>query len=215
LPLPLVVPVVLHHSEKGWTAPRQLEALFDRVLVSDPELAALVPRLSFILDDISHLSDDELSKRALGAAVTLGLWALRDSRKPERLLASLPHFAGMITELLRAPSGRDAVLALFLHLYVVAEVPPGTFHDQIQIHAPEAKEFLMTIAEQLQAKGRDEGRAEAKAADILAVLEARQKAVTAEQRAKIEGCRDLAVLDRWLRRAVTLSDPRELFEQPE
>jgi hypothetical protein len=147
--------------------------------------------------------------------VTLGLWALRDSRQPERLLASLPRFAGLIADLLRAPSGRDAVLALFRYLYVVAEVPPDTFYDQVQIHAPEAKETLMTIAEQLQAKGRDEGRAEAKAAAILAVLEARQKAVTAEQRARVEGCTDLAILDRWLRGAATLNDARELFEQPE
>jgi predicted transposase YdaD len=211
LPLPLVVPVVLHHSDDGWTSPTELAALFDPVLVNDPELSALVPRLSFVLDDISHLSDDELSERALGAAVTLGLWALRDSRQPERLLASLPHFAGLIADLLRAPSGRDAVLALFRYLYVVTEVPPATFYDQVQTYAPEAKETLMTIAEQLQAKGR----VEAKASAVLAVLEARQKATTAEQRAKIESCTDVAQLDRWLRRAATLNDTRELFDQPE
>ena len=81
----------------------------------------------------------------------------------------------------------------------------------------------MTIAEQLQAKGRAEGRAEgeakgrveAKAAAILAVLEARQKAVTAEQRSAIETCNDLGLLDRWLRKAATLNDARDLFDQPE
>jgi hypothetical protein len=77
----------------------------------------------------------------------------------------------------------------------------------------------MTIAEQLQAKGRAEGeakgRAEAKVSAILAVLEARQKALTAEQQARIEACSDLGVLDRWLRRAATLNDTGELFEQPE
>ena len=73
---------------------------------------------------------------------------------------------------------------------MVAEVPPATFYDQVQTYAPEAKETLVTIAEQLQAKGRDEGRAEgearAKASAVLAVLETRQKAVTAEQRARVE-----------------------------
>lgn len=67
----------------------------------------------------------------------------------------------------------------------------------VQRHAPEAKEALM------------------KAKAILAVLEARQKALTAEQRARVEGCPDLAQLDRWLRRAATLNDVRELFDQPE
>jgi hypothetical protein len=68
---------------------------------------------------------------------------------------------------------------------------------------------------------------------ILSVLEARQKAVTAEQQARIEACSDLGVLDRWLspvgdrrasrsskegearRRAATLNDTGELFDQPE
>jgi hypothetical protein len=205
------VPVVLHHSEKGWTAPKELAALFDPVLAEDPELSTLVPRLSFVLDDISHLSDEELSERALGAAVTLALWALRDSRQPDRLFASLPHFARLIVDLLGAPSGPDAVLALFRYLSVVTEVPPSTFFEQVELHAPEAKETLMTIAEQLEAKGR----AEAKASAILAVLEARQKVLTVEQRAKVEACRDPAVLDRWLRRAATLGEVRELFEQTE
>jgi hypothetical protein len=98
---------------------------------------------------------------------------------------------------------------------VVTEVPPSTFFEQVQLHAPKAKETLMTIAEQLEAKGRAEGRAEAKVSDILAVLEARLKVLTAEQRAKVEACRDPAVLDRWLRRAATLGDVRELFEQSE
>jgi predicted transposase YdaD len=231
LPLPVVVPVVLHHSERGWKAPTEVAALFDPFLADDPELSRLLPRLSFVLDDISHLSDEELGERALGAAVALALWALRDSRQPERLFASLPHFAHLIANLLDAPSGRDAVLVLFRYLSLVTEVPPSTFFEQVQLHAPETKETLMTVAEQLEAKGRAEGEAKgraegeakgraegeakAKAGAILAVLEARQKVVTAEQRAKVEGCSDLAVLDRCLRKAATLNDTGELFEQPE
>jgi len=44
LPLPLVVPVVLHHSEDGWTSPTELAALFDPVLANDAELSTLVPK---------------------------------------------------------------------------------------------------------------------------------------------------------------------------
>jgi hypothetical protein len=38
-------------------------------------------------------------------------------------------------------------------------VLPSTFFEQVQLHAPEATETLMTIAEQLQAIGRAEGEA--------------------------------------------------------
>jgi hypothetical protein len=33
--------------------------------------------------------------------------------------------------------------------YLAAEVPPSTLYEQIQLHAPEATETLMTAAEQL------------------------------------------------------------------
>jgi PD-(D/E)XK nuclease family transposase len=54
-----------------------------------------------------------------------------------------------------------------------------------------------------ETKGRAEGRAEAKTAAILAVLAARGIAVSAEARARIEACTDLATLDRWIARAAT------------
>jgi hypothetical protein len=78
LPLPVVIPVVLHHSASGWTAATRLEDLFPPELARDAAVAAYVPRLSFVSDDISHLSDDALAQRALGLLPTLTLWALRD-----------------------------------------------------------------------------------------------------------------------------------------
>jgi hypothetical protein len=219
LPLPLVVPIVLHHSERGWTQSTRLEQLLDPAFVGSPELSPLVPHLSFVLDDISHLSDEALRERALGLLPTLALWALRDGRQPDRLLSSLVYWARLLGELSQAPSGRDALTTIFRYLSLVADLSADTFYTVVQSHAPEAKEALMTLAEQWKAEGRAAGRAEgeakAKAADILAVLEARQKAVTAEQRARVEACTDLAQLDRWLRRAATLNDTRELFERPE
>jgi hypothetical protein len=47
---------------------------------------------------------------------------------------------------------------------------------------------------------------------VLTLLEARGKALAPEQRARIEGCRDLSLLDRWLRKAVALDDVSELFD---
>ena len=60
-------------------------------------------------------------------------------------------------------------------------------------------------------RGRDEGRAEEKAAAILAVLETRGLSPGGEERERIETCTDFATLDRWLRRAVTVASIRDLF----
>jgi len=59
-------------------------------------------------------------------------------------------------------------------------------------------------------QGLEEGEARGRAAAILALLAARQVAVSEEQHTRIVGCRDLALLDRWLIRAVTANDASEL-----
>jgi hypothetical protein len=56
-----------------------------------------------------------------------------------------------------------------------------------------------------------QGRARGKASAILGVLEARGLSISEEQRARIEACSDLDVLDRWVRRAATATAIEELF----
>jgi hypothetical protein len=71
--LPPILPLVLHHSTKGWTAPTAFEDVLDvdddlRVMVGD-----YVPRFRFLLDDISDASDDSLRGRAMSALARLTL----------------------------------------------------------------------------------------------------------------------------------------------
>ncbi|WP_437965998.1 hypothetical protein WMF04_41235 [Sorangium sp. So ce260] len=55
------------------------------------------------------------------------------------------------------------------------------------------------------------GKIEAKAQDVLAILEARGLDVPAEVRERVLASTDLAELDRWIRRAAVVSDARELL----
>ncbi len=61
--------------------------------------------------------------------------------------------------------------------------------------------------------GREEGRTETKAQDVLTVLEARGFAVSEELRRRILECTDLATLDGWLRRAVVIADVSKLIHE--
>lgn len=92
LPLPLVVPVLLHHGEGGWSAARRLEDLFDSELVAEAGLHDFIPRLSFVLDDLSGLSDEALEARQLALEPLLALWALRDARSRSRLESAIEHW---------------------------------------------------------------------------------------------------------------------------
>jgi len=61
--LPAILPVVVHHSPTGWTAP----VAFEDVLDADAELLAAfgphVPRFRFLLDDLSAQTDADLRAR--------------------------------------------------------------------------------------------------------------------------------------------------------
>ncbi|KYG10903.1 hypothetical protein BE21_58540 [Sorangium cellulosum] len=73
-------------------------------------------------------------------------------------------------------------------------------------------EYQSEFARSYVAKGRQEGLLEAKAQSVLAVFEARGLEVPADVRERVVASKDLAELDRWIRRAAVVSDARELLD---
>ena len=61
------------------------------------------------------------------------------------------------------------------------------------------------------AAGKAEGKAEGEAEAVLKVLAARRLAVSEELCERVRRCTDLALLDRWLARAVTCRAAEELL----
>ncbi len=61
-------------------------------------------------------------------------------------------------------------------------------------------------------EGRLEGRVEGRAEAVVAFLEARSLPVDEASRARILACTDLAVLDRWVRKAATIDAVEQLFQ---
>jgi len=66
LPLPLVIPLVLHHGPRGWTTAQRFEELFDPELIRAAGVEDVVPRFGFFLDDLTFVTDTELESRASG-----------------------------------------------------------------------------------------------------------------------------------------------------
>ena len=161
-PLPAVIPLVLHHSASGWTASTRMDELFDASVSEDATIRPYLPRISFVLDDISHVTDEELKARALGLLPTLALWALRDARKPGKIEKNLLRWTAIIRDLARSESGAEALLMIFRYLSVVAnDLSPHTLAATLALAAPETKDALMTtLAERWKDEGRTEGRLE-------------------------------------------------------
>ena len=74
---------------------------------------------------------------------------------------------------------------------------------QFQYRSPFARKFL--------GEGLAKGRAQGKAHSVLTVLRARRLTITDEQKTRILACTEMKQLDRWLKRALSISSVRQLF----
>ncbi len=224
--LPPVIPVVLHHSEAGWKSATSFQELFDSALVAELGLSDFLPSFRFLLDDLSHASDEELQQRAQREAehiVPVVLWALRDARATDRLLASFAAWTTALSTALRAPSGKEALLAVFGYIALVAEIlSPDAILDAIEEAAPEAKDTIMTLAEIWLQQGIEKGLEKGRAEGIEKGIEKGERAVLAKQltlkfgaldeavRTRLEAA-SLAELDLWSERILTVTTLGELF----
>lgn len=202
LPLPVVIPVVLHHGEAGWSVASRLEDLFDRQLIETAGLSELIPRLSFVLDDLSRVTDDELEQRALGLLPTLTLWALRDARSPTRLSRSIERWLHAMADLIAAPNGREAFWTIFRYITLVADDSVATVLDKaIQAAQPDVKDTLMTLAQMWMAEGEARGRAEGKADVLRKLLILKFGELQRDTELRLSTARE-EELDRWIGRVL-------------
>jgi len=214
--LPPVVCVIVHHGESGWTTPRRLHELIEGLDIA-PELRRFVPEFELVIDDLASQSDEVLEARPLPTFPKLALWLLRDGRNVEALLAHLSHWARQLERL--DPAGEDFLVVMRYILWVAGDRPFEEIRKRVVTVVPAAEIPMASAAEQLiqegvrrgEAKGRAEGEAQGKAEAVLDVLDARGLVVTAEQRARILACTDVAQLASWLRVAATAGSASELF----
>jgi hypothetical protein len=210
--LPAILPVVLHHSETGWTAPTTFEAVLDVGDAVLPELAAYVPRFGFVLDDISHEPDTALRARAMSALGRLSLWCLRNARTPDELVDGMGRWVDLVQEVRRAPGGAAALAAIWRYIFLVAErLGPREVVTRLTATIEgEAQEDLVTAGEQLIEQGRLQGLQEGQRRMLLKQLRARFGALPEDATARVNRA-DAAELDLWSDRVLTAPSLAEVL----
>jgi hypothetical protein len=220
LPWPVILPAVVHHSRKGWKLLTNYQSLFDPEILSIPGVRALVPEFKFLLDDVSGASDVELLARAetlAEKAVPLALWALRDGADEASVRARFPYWMEVFGELWALEEARHILAATFqylaslgLSLQDIEEASAGVSN--------EAKEVIMTLAEQLEdrgekrglAKGLAEGRVEGARSVLLKQLALKFTTIGPKLEERIARASE-ADLEQWSERILSASSLDELF----
>ncbi|WP_081426294.1 Rpn family recombination-promoting nuclease/putative transposase [Sorangium cellulosum] len=214
--LPPIMPVLIHHSDTGWTAARAFQ---DIVAARGPERAALLPHIpcfELLLVDVSGGRAGDVVEDALTALGKVVLWCLSVSGDDARLEREIGHVGAALDEVLRAPSGLAALEALLRYLLAT--------HERLSVQeiggilekavGPRAQEAIVTELDEIErrgrAQGRVQGRVQGRAQTLLEVLTARFGSVPAEVSARILAA-DEATLVTCTTRVLTAPTPQEVL----
>ncbi len=178
--LPDVIPLVVYAGKRPWTAPRDLAGLL--APTDAPALAALRPRFTYLLADLTQMSAAELRAQTLGQLGALALLVLRAVQRDglRSAFADLKPLLAVFGHLHDGP----AALTLLLR-YLLTTLPPEErplVHDVVaalpdsEPEDPMKKRKIKTIADALREEGAAEARAEFE--ERLAASEARVRAST-------------------------------------
>jgi predicted transposase/invertase (TIGR01784 family) len=158
--LPPILPAVIHHGDRGWTADTSFAALVD-IPADLPALAAYTPNFRFALADLATVDADDLRRGAGSAEMRMALLALKEARIADDLRRLLLGWAGLLNELERDPDGPDALHRLFSYLLTVRDAQEFTKLDFRSLGLGKTGEDIMETREAfLIRKGREEEREE-------------------------------------------------------
>lgn len=211
--LPPIVPVVLHHSSTGWTRSTRFADLLAIPATLRPALTPHLPDFTFLLDDLTRHTEEELHARAATAALRLVLSAMRLGRDGQP--AELSRWAALLLQTLAEPDGLRAFEALLRYLVAVRD---DDFIDVLvkATNDTDVETIAMTYKDRLIEQGRQQGEKQGRAHGARRVLakqlqlkfgsldestEKRLQAATLEQ------------LEGWSERVLTAETLDAVFEQ--
>jgi len=132
-------------------------------------------------------------------------WLLLHSGQSEQLAVLLEDWRPVLAEVVVSPEGPEALRAAAHYLYRVGA--EGALEALWRVLDSVAREqraeekmrgfFTVPALEEARVKGLAQGRAEA----VLEILAEREIAVDEGARQRIMACTDLAILDRWRKKA--------------
>lgn len=218
--LPVVIAVVVHHSENGWTGATDVIDLLD----VDPETRAVLepylPRFRFVLDDLASESAQALHDRTMSALAKLALFCLKRARHSGDLLGELRHWVEAARSVVAAPDGGAALAAVLRYIMLVQELAPADLRRFVkQEVGPKAEEVLMTTADQITkearekalAQGLSQGLSQGRAELLLRQLTIRFGSMPEPVAARVRGA-SIDELDRWAEAVLTASELEQVFE---
>ncbi|MEO7734152.1 MAG: Rpn family recombination-promoting nuclease/putative transposase [Kofleriaceae bacterium] len=158
--LPMILPIVMYHGASPWPEPRAFDALLDVPAGLRPALEPHLVRFTYLLHDLSEISDDELREGAIRTALSkLVAMCFKYARTRADFVEILGRWMDVAREVIRAPHGLEALAQVMRYILEVNEhVNPEELQGLLERDlGAEAKGAIMTAGQQLIEQGRQQG----------------------------------------------------------
>ncbi|WP_239382378.1 Rpn family recombination-promoting nuclease/putative transposase, partial [Frankia sp. CIT1] len=119
--LPAVIPLVVHHDDRAWTAPVEVADLVDLDAGLIEAWRDHLPRFRFLLDDLVRVDAQALRERPLTSSARLTLLLLKIAPGNPWLVKELGLWADELRAVLDGPDGREEFAALLRYIELVGE----------------------------------------------------------------------------------------------
>jgi predicted transposase/invertase (TIGR01784 family) len=161
-PLPIIFPLVVSHAVTGWTSPLWLHDLFQPSPASTG-IGDGVLNGRYYVEDLAHVTDEELRARAIGAMLRISLALLRDARDGEALERHPEEWADAYRAVKSSANGTEAIARVFRYVLILLPDPVqfSRFGANLRKAIPEAEQDLMeaqNAAQHFRNEGQIQGR---------------------------------------------------------
>ena len=159
--LPMILPIVMYHGASPWSEPQSFDALLNVPAGLRPTVEPYLVRFTYLLHDLSNISDDELRDGAMRSSLAkLVAMCFKYARTRSDFLQILGRWMDVVREVVRAPHGLEALAQVMRYILEVNEhVGPEALQALLERDlGPEAKDAIMTAGQQIFEQGRQKGR---------------------------------------------------------
>ena len=209
--LPVIVPLVLHHSATGWTAPNSMAELYDADEDMLQSLGELLPRLRFELIDLTRQEDEELHVSLGNSVAKLVLLCLKHAPYDPHLEERLREWLGLFVQIALSEGGVAALEVVARYLLEVNDITVDAMRNVLKPMLESGKlEAVMTGAERLRAEGRAEGEAKGRAEVLLKQLTLKFGVLPGDVQSRLREA-SVEQLDLWAERVLSAGSLADVF----
>jgi len=115
--LPMIIPIVMYHGVTPWSEPRLFDALLDVPTSVRPAVAPYLVRFTYLLNDLSEISDEDLRNRAmLTSLAKLATICLKHARTGADFIKILVRWMDVARDVATAPNGLNALAQVLCYI---------------------------------------------------------------------------------------------------